>query len=637
MVKKVNKSKENIFFISVLVGIAVISIILFSVLLRTRVTSISEQRLEDYADYNAYAAHIEIESMLSVVKNTAAGFSSYEHINSKEALANLRIVNADSSDMSLIIILPDGSSYTGSGKSDNLKNTSFFSKIMSGNSVIERADEGSNMEGDYIIIGAPVIREGKIVGGVIGEYDIFSIFQIIEHESFEGQGYSEIINPEGDYIFNSANSYSLQIDETNFLDFMGKVNIHDSNTLEDITNLLKNNKSGSFSYSYESNERISYITPLGINNWYLVKTVPNEQIESLVTPVTQMVGILSTILITISILVAFLVFNTMLVLNEHKNRQLQEAYNQAEHANKAKSQFLSRMSHEIRTPMNAIVGLTAIAKHHENEPEKVDEYLTKVSSASEILLNIINDVLDMSAIESEKVTIGHTAFDIKKILKEIADIYAPQCKQKNITFEIVADEIQDEVLLGDSLRVSQILLNLISNAYKFTPPQGKISVFVSETCNREGQAFYCFKVSDTGEGMSKEMQERLFQPFEQESAETAREHGGSGLGLSIAKNLVTLMHGVISVDSKKGVGTCFTVELPFDIVQDTADTIEISEEDTSSDKDVTDYDFSGKRVLLVEDNDFNRDVAKALSAGMNAHVSKPINTKVLYACLEKFI
>ncbi len=272
------------------------------------------------------------------------------------------------------------------------------------------------------------------------------------------------------------------------------------------------------------------------------------------------------------------------------------------------------------------------------------------------------------------------------------------------------------MLLGDSLRVSQILLNLISNAYKFTPPQGKISVFVSETCNREGQAFYCFKVSDTGEGMSKEMQERLFQPFEQESAETAREHGGSGLGLSIAKNLVTLMHGVISVDSKKGVGTCFTVELPFDIVQDTADTIEISEEDTSSDKDVTDYDFSGKRVLLVEDNDFNRDVAlellhfahmeadlavdgkqalerfersdagtydailmdiqmpimngyeatmairksehsqaktipiiamtanafsedvaKALSAGMNAHVSKPINTKVLYACLEKFI
>lgn len=193
------------------------------------------------------------------------------------------------------------------------------------------------------------------------------------------------------------------------------------------------------------------------------------------------------------------------------------------------------------------------------------------------------------------------------------------------------------MLLGDSLRVSQILLNLISNAYKFTPPQGKISVFVSETCNREGQAFYCFKVSDTGEGMSKEMQERLFQPFEQESAETAREHGGSGLGLSIAKNLVTLMHGVISVDSKKGVGTCFTVELPFDIVQDTADTIEISEEDTSSDKDVTDYDFSGKRDLLVEDNDFNRDVAKALSAGMNAHVSKPINTKVLYACLEKFI
>lgn len=255
---------------------------------------------------------------------------------------------------------------------------------------------------------------------------------------------------------------------------------------------------------------------------------------------------------------------------EKKNNQLREAVAQADHANQAKSQFLARMSHEIRTPMNAIVGLTTIAKHHDKEPEKIDEYLTKIDVSSKVLLNIINDVLDMSAIESDKIKIACNPFNIREVLTSISTIYYTQCKQKGIRFEMNTAEVSDEQLVGDGLRLNQILLNLISNAYKFTPAGGKISVVAKEVSVKDGKAYFNFTVEDTGEGMSEEMQARLFKPFEQESATTAQKHGGSGLGLSIAKNLVEMMEGSISFHSQKDVGTTFTVSVPFKINEQAA-------------------------------------------------------------------
>lgn len=253
------------------------------------------------------------------------------------------------------------------------------------------------------------------------------------------------------------------------------------------------------------------------------------------------------------------------VILEKKNAQLRDAVVQADHANQAKSQFLARMSHEIRTPMNAIVGLTEIAKHHDKEPEKIDEYLTKIEASSQVLLNIINDVLDMSAIESDKIQIAQNPFNIREILTSISTIYYTQCRQKGIHFEMDTADISDEQLLGDGLRLNQIFLNLVSNAYKFTPQGGEIRIVAKEVSVQGKTAYFNFSVADTGEGMTEEMQQRIFKPFEQESASTAQKHGGSGLGLSIAKNLVEMMEGSISFVSKKDVGTTFKVSIPFQI------------------------------------------------------------------------
>ncbi|MDD3368753.1 MAG: histidine kinase dimerization/phospho-acceptor domain-containing protein [Lachnospiraceae bacterium] len=165
---------------------------------------------------------------------------------------------------------------------------------------------------------------------------------------------------------------------------------------------------------------------------------------------------------------------------QEKNRQLGEAVAQAENANRAKSQFLSRMIHEIRTPMNAIVGITTIAKVHKNEPDKVEDYLTKIDSSSKLLLNIINDVLDMSAIESEKLKIASNEFDLKQVLTGIFSIYYTQCKAKGIEF-VMATDLEKEMVIGDQLRVNQILMNLVSNAFKFTETGGTIQVLVNQT------------------------------------------------------------------------------------------------------------------------------------------------------------
>lgn len=298
---------------------------------------------------------------------------------------------------------------------------------------------------------------------------------------------------------------------------------------------------------------------------------------------------------------------------EEKNKELAEAVAQADRANAAKSEFLARMSHEIRTPMNTIVALTALAKEQQKQPEKLKEDLEKIQVSSKLLLNIINDVLDMSAMELHKIKTVKKLFDMQELVSSIATVYESECSQKDISFRLET-KMADRYLLGDAIRVQQIIMNLLSNAYKFTPVGGEITIAVKEIPVEGKNAYYKFEVKDNGEGITEEMQQRLFLPFEQEGADTYHKYGGSGLGLAIVKNLVELMKGTIACESRKGEGTVFTVILPFELAPEKLWKEEKKEpgEERQVEIEKKQYDFGGKTVLLAEDTEMNADITRDL-------------------------
>lgn len=283
-----------------------------------------------------------------------------------------------------------------------------------------------------------------------------------------------------------------------------------------------------------------------------------------------------------------------------QQRLLTDALAQAENANKAKSTFLFNMSHDIRTPMNAIIGFTAMAKKHINEPDKAVEYLDKVEISSKHMLHIINDVLDMARIDSGKVELESAPINIYKECYATDALFRSSMEEKEIDFSVKID-IKDDVVLGDAVRIKQIVVNLVSNSLKYTKPGGKVVLQYQQTGRTEdGFALFEISVKDTGIGMSKEYQHHLFEAFERERNATVSGIQGTGLGLAISKQLSNMMGGTLTCNSKLGVGTEFIFKIKLPIAGYTTNTA----------KELADISvFAGKRILLVEDNDLNREIA----------------------------
>ena len=312
-----------------------------------------------------------------------------------------------------------------------------------------------------------------------------------------------------------------------------------------------------------------------------------------------------------------------------KRKLLEDALEQARHAADAKSSFLSNMSHDIRTPMNAIMGFAGIASEHLDDPDKVRACLDKIIVSSNHLLQLINNVLDMSRIESGRMVLEESWVNIREIVHEVTDFMKPEILAREHEYEFRVGENIPGYVLCDRLRVTQLLLNILSNAVKYTPKQGRIRLSVAEGIGApQGYFALEFVISDTGIGMSRDFQTRLFEPFERENNSTVSKVMGSGLGMSICKGIVDSMGGSLTVDSQQGRGSVITVNLAMKYRNEDEETAEIDAEEAadSGRQTVTSRSaiFYGAadtgivkendkiRILVVEDNELNREIAKEL-------------------------
>ena len=267
------------------------------------------------------------------------------------------------------------------------------------------------------------------------------------------------------------------------------------------------------------------------------------------------------------------VIDTEMRKNMAQQEALGDALRSAEQANKAKTAFLSNMSHEIRTPMNAIIGLDNIAMNDPETPEKTREYLAKIGTAAEHLLNLINDILDMSRIESGRMILKNEEFSFSKMLESINTMFSGQCLDKNQNYSCNIQGSVDDYYIGDNMKLRQILINILGNAVKFTPEGGTISLDIQRTAQFDDKSTLQFTIKDNGIGMSEDFLPQIFDTFAQEDATSTNKYGSSGLGLAITKNIIEMMNGSIRVESKKGIGTTFIVSVTLND-SDRKDTVE---------------------------------------------------------------
>lgn len=425
---------------------------------------------------------------------------------------------------------------------------------------------GTDSQGDNVVLmGVPAVckmKNGKesiaIVAGLPVEY----ISDMLSLEGEESLVYSHIIRRDGSFVIRSSEAF-----RDNYFDRIRALLEGNPDEAEKViaqmVTAMDANEDFSVVVRQPQERRHLYCTRLPYSEWYLVTILPYGQLDHVVNRLGTQWEIMGLGGCTIILIALLAVFFKYYQLTRQQIRQLEDARQEAVFANKAKSEFLSNMSHDIRTPMNAIVGMTAIATANMDNPRQVQNCLKKIALSSKHLLGLINDVLDMSKIESGKMTLNVDQVSLKEVMDSIVSIVQPQVKAKQQKFDVSIHDIHTENVCCDSVRFNQILLNLLSNAIKFTPEGGNIRIALYEEESPKGEDFVRIHllVKDSGIGMTPEFQAKIFDSFTREDSARVRKTEGTGLGMTITKYIVDAMGGVIQVESELGKGSEFHITI----------------------------------------------------------------------------
>ena len=615
-----NNKKANlplIFFVIVLVLIAAGVFSLFYSYFTDRIIGASIHNMEDISEHDKKSIYSSLEYRWLAGESIGTEIRQSKYTDTKTMLTQLNIKAQSLEGIDIALVTEDGkvfnSNYSVSDDKELIKNI----KDLGDRFVLrqDNPDYKTDYRKELLLIGSklqPFTIDGNKFMYIVSYYDIDLLQDELKIDSFDEQGYSSVIDSEGNFIV-YVNKNTNLFKRDNFYDRLNNAKLKNGLTIEEVKDRISSKETFDIEYSKNGEEYIMTFTPMEKIDWYFVMYVPRAVFEQRSSKLLRIFTILVSFVLIITVLVIFLLFRNhsqhrLMEIDVKHREQLQEALDLAKQANNSKTNFLNNMSHDIRTPMNAIIGFTTLASKHIDDKEKVREYLEKIMQSSSHLLSLINDVLDMSRIESGKMNIDEKEYNLKDIVKQIQNITQADIDAKNIIFEVDLENIEHEDIYCDKLRINQILLNLLSNAIKFTPNEGKISFKLSEkSVSKNGYGVYEFRIKDTGIGMSKEYLTEVFEPFTRERTSTVSGIQGTGLGMSITKNLVDMMGGNITVKSKVNKGTEFIVTLKFKLQQKVKHESTINNLQNINEK--SDAEFIGKRILLVEDNPMNREIA----------------------------
>ena len=557
-----------------------------------------------------------------------------EDTESLEALERFVNDTEQSNDFEFMAFIDEnGFYYSKDGKRPAASKLSFLAELLDGEDKLISYNE-TFLENNMIVLGTqikPIKFDDTNIIAIIAGFTADSIGQHLFLRSDDGQTNASIVTKDGSFIVYNTFFSDLPMGTNIISKFREYAVFDDGFSVEMIENDFKNGKSGMVVFKAVGVHMCMYYSPIEGTEWYMLMEVPYEVVDEMTEELSARLNRNAiTMMATVMLIILVIFFIYLMNLRAH-SKQLEAARQSAEKAQKAaeqasiaKSEFLSRLSHEIRTPMNGIIGMTEIARQNSNDSEKVDDCLKKVSLSSKHLMSLINDVLDMSKIESGKIQLKNELFDLRLFLENIENIYSVQAEEKGIDFDISLSGKIDKFIVGDSLRLNQILTNLLSNAFKFTPNGGKIVLGIGELKHEEDTVLLRFSVKDTGIGIKEENLEKIFEAFEQENAEISHKFGGTGLGLSIVRRFSELMGGSVTVHSEYGKGAEFSVDLPFGVTEN-SQMLDWKTDKTADQSGIENktYDFSGKHILLAEDNELNREIAvELLGAGTGAIIDE---------------
>ncbi len=475
---------------------------------------------------------------------------------------------------------------------------------------------GSEMKMYYLSPLEQTIKVGDTeLSHIVLVSDMSALDSYYDLSNFGDDSLAFIIRENGSQVYynNNSNNNHVLRGAYNLLTALEEATYNHGASYKMLQEDIANQRNNTMSITYNDREYyISYYS-LNFDDWVTLLMIPEDNVGSgtinLSNTIMRNVAAIFTIMSIVLAVLAGWLFARNYINQKIVNEHLVMAAEAERAANQAKTSFLSSMSHDIRTPMNVIVGITRLAGKRTNDPAYMRDALAQIRIAADQLLTLINDVLDISKIESGSVVLEEESFSVHKLVKKLSTLVTPDAHKKNRQISLNVHDIADEYLRGDTLRLSQIAMNLISNAIKYTNDGGQIDIEVYEdkVTARSGKAVLTLIVQDNGMGMSEEFQEHMYTSFAREMDTKINQIQGTGLGLAICKELVDLMGGTIACESSIGVGTKFTVRIALGI-----DVQEHLQKDEPTMQEQPSVSLEGMHLLVAEDNNFNWKIAKAM-------------------------